>query len=159
MGFQTAVRLVVALLVAGGAGLCAGGAAGQSSAAKKTTKSSASSPSLSKSKTRKISSKKGRRKDRGQQAPTADRISEIQTALSKDRSYGGAPSGKWDDATVAAMRNFQSTHGLNPSGKLDARTLEKLGLGSQTAGVAAPIIPPNATSKLVSSNREPASPQ
>jgi peptidoglycan hydrolase-like protein with peptidoglycan-binding domain len=159
MGFRRAVRLATMLLVVGGFGLCVGGAAGQGAAMKRTTKSSASSASSSKSKTRKASSKKGRRTERGQQAPTVDRISEIQTALSKDRSYSGAPSGKWDDSTVAAMRNFQSTHGLNPSGKLDARTLEKLGLGSQTAGVAAPINPKNATSKLVSSNREPSSPQ
>ena len=34
------------------------------------------------------------------------------------------------------MKNFQTSHGLNPSGKLDAPTLQKLGLGSQTAGVA-----------------------
>src|SRR5262249_7131528 len=108
------------------------------------------------SKTRKTSSKKGRKKERGQQAPTSDRISEIQTALSKAGSYTGTPSGKWDDSTVTAMRSFQTTHGLNPSGKLDAPTLQKLGLGSATAGVAAPIIPPNATSRLVSSNRQPA---
>jgi hypothetical protein len=45
------------------------------------------------------------------------------------------------------MRKFQAGHGLNPSGKLDAATLQKLGLGSQTAGVAAPV-PPVATSLL-----------
>jgi len=31
-----------------------------------------------------------------------------------------------------------------PTGKLDALTLEKLGLGSETAGVATPTPPPNA---------------
>jgi hypothetical protein len=45
------------------------------------------------------------------------------------------------------MKKFQAGHGLNPSGKLDAPTLNKLGLGSQTAGVAAPM-PPIATSSI-----------
>jgi peptidoglycan hydrolase-like protein with peptidoglycan-binding domain len=150
MGLRRAVNLVLALLVAVGLGVCADAATvAQSSTAKKKTPA----PSTS-GKTRKASSRKGRKKERGQQAPTADRISEIQTALSKDGSYTGTPSGKWDESTVSAMRNFQTTHGLNPSGKLDAPTLQKLGLGSQTAGVAAPIVPPNATSKLVSANRQ-----
>lgn len=79
-----------------------------------------------------------RASSRGQKAPTAERVSEIQGALAKDGSFSGAPNGKWDDSTVAAMKKFQTGHGLNPSGKLDARTLQQLGLGSQTAGVAAP---------------------
>ena len=81
-------------------------------------------------------------------APTSDRITEIQQALAKDGSYSAAPSGKWDDNTVGAMKKFQTTHALNPSGKLDALTLEKLGLGSTTAGVAEPVAPPNSTSRL-----------
>lgn len=76
---------------------------------------------------------------RGQQAPTADRISEIQTALAKDGSYSGDPTGKWDSNTVDAVRKFQAAQGLNPSGKLDALTLQKLGLGSKISGVAAPL--------------------
>jgi len=154
MGLRRTVTLSLAMLVAIGFGVRA---KAQGSAAKKTTSKSSASSARSSSKTRKTSSRSGRKKkERGQQAPTADRISEIQTALSKAGSYTGTPNGKWDDSTVAAMRNFQSAHGLNASGKLDAPTLTKLGLGSQTAGVAAPIIPPNATSRLVSSNREPA---
>ena len=81
------------------------------------------------------------RRDRGQKAPTPERITEIQRALAKDGSFVGTPNGKWDDSTVNAMRNFQVNHGLNASGKLDARTLQQLGLGSQTAGVAAPTPP------------------
>ena len=95
--------------------------------------------------TKKTSRKK---KDKGQTAPTSDRITEIQQALAKDGSYSAAPTGKWDDNTVDAMRKFQTTHALNPSGKLDALTLEKLGLGSTTAGVAEPVAPPNSTSRL-----------
>ena len=133
------------------AGLCVSVVAAQSGATKKPTTRSSTSSSSTKSKTRKTSRKK---KERGQQTPTPERISEIQTALGKDGSYKGTPNGKWDTDSVEAMRSFQAAHGLNPSGKVDARTLQKLGLGSQTAGVAAPIVPPNSTSRLISSNSQ-----
>jgi len=90
----------------------------------------------------------------GQKAPAPDRISEIQTALAKDGSFSGKPNGKWDTSTVDAMKKYQEAHGLNPSGKLDAKTLQKLGLGSQTAGLAAPM-PPVSSSSL-STGRSPA---
>jgi peptidoglycan hydrolase-like protein with peptidoglycan-binding domain len=91
------------------------------------------------------SSRRSGRRERGQKVPTPDRISEIQQALAKDGSFAGAPNGKWDDATVDAMKKFQEAHGLNPSGKLDAKTLQRLGLGSQTAGVAPPLPPVSST--------------
>jgi len=96
-------------------------------------------------------------RQRGQQTPTTDRISEIQTALAKDGSYAGAPSGKMDDSTVDALKKYQAAHGLNPSGKLDALTLQKLGLGSTTAGVAPPLPPLGTTSPLASSTAGSAS--
>jgi hypothetical protein len=65
-------------------------------------------------------------------------------ALARNGAYEGTSSGKWDDSTTDAMRKFQSTHGLNPTGKLDAPTLQKLGFGSETAGLGAPTPPPNA---------------
>ncbi len=72
-------------------------------------------------------------------APTSTRISEIQSALAAQGAYKGEPNGKWDDATSEAMKNYQSTHGLTPTGKLDALSLQKLGLGSDIAGRAAPL--------------------
>jgi peptidoglycan hydrolase-like protein with peptidoglycan-binding domain len=95
-------------------------------------------------------SRRSIRRVRGQKEPTSDRISEIQMALGKDGSFSGTPNGKWDGATVDAMKKFQESHGLNPSGKLDAKTLQKLGLGSQTAGLAPPM-PPVSSSFLTSS--------
>ena len=74
-----------------------------------------------------------------QLAPTPSRISEIQSALSREGAYQAAPTGQWDAATVDAMRQFQSGHGLAPSGKIDALTLQKLGLGSQVSGMGAPL--------------------
>jgi murein L,D-transpeptidase YcbB/YkuD len=75
---------------------------------------------------------------RMQTAPTADRIREIQAALAEADSYKGQPSGKWDDASINALKHFQQVNGLNPTGKLDAHSLQKLGLGSETAGRGAP---------------------
>src|SRR5258708_26348990 len=91
------------------------------------------------------------RKQPGQKTPTADRVNQIQTALARDGSFQGLPSGKWDDDTVAAMRRFQTAHGLNPNGRLDAPTLQRLGLGSETAGDAAPTPPPGSPYRLKSS--------
>ncbi|MBZ5701286.1 MAG: peptidoglycan-binding protein [Acidobacteriia bacterium] len=87
------------------------------------------------------SGKRHGRRERGQKAPAPERIREIQEALAKDGSYSGTPNGKWDAATSEAMRRFQAAHGLTPTGKLEARSLQKLGLGSEVAGVAAPMPP------------------
>jgi Putative peptidoglycan binding domain len=79
-----------------------------------------------------------KRQPPGQKAPTSDRISEIQSALAREGYYQGEPSGKLDSSTLAALEKFQSANGLDSSGKLDAPTLQKLGLGSDIAGVGAP---------------------
>jgi peptidoglycan hydrolase-like protein with peptidoglycan-binding domain len=97
------------------------------------------------SKSGKSSSRKRSRRVKGQTAPMPDRIGEIQAALAKYDSYEGVPTGKWDASTAEALRKYQAAHGLSPTGKLDALTLQKLGLGSETAGVAPPTPPPNAT--------------
>jgi hypothetical protein len=73
-----------------------------------------------------------------QKAPTPDRISEIQSALARSGYYAGDPNGKWDSNTIEAVQKFQSANGIDATGKLDAPTLQKLGLGSAIAGVAAP---------------------
>jgi len=103
---------------------------------------------LNASKTGKRTGKKSTGRQRGQMAPTPERITEIQQALAKNGAFAGVPSGKWDDSTADAMRKFQAAHGLNPSGKLDAPTLNHLGLGAATAG-AAPPTPMVRTSSVV----------
>jgi peptidoglycan hydrolase-like protein with peptidoglycan-binding domain len=75
---------------------------------------------------------------RGQTAPTRERIIEIQQALAREGFYSGTPSGKWDAPTSQAMSSFQKAKGLTPTGKLGALSLQKLGLGSEIAGRAAP---------------------
>ena len=137
MRTQKATHLALTLLLAAGCGVFAGGARAQSTGAKKTSTSKTSHRGKT---TRKVS-----RREKGQKAPTPERISEIQQALAKNGSYAGTPNGKWDDLTTEALEKFQDAHGLNPTGKLDAKTLQQLGLGSPVAGVAAPM-PPTSSS-------------
>lgn len=120
-------------------------AAGTQSSKTRTKKTSAKPAAVKKTgaKKRRVS-----RRNRGQKAPTADRVTQIQQALAREGAYSGAPTGKWDAGTIAAMKRFQSSQGMNPTGKLDALSLHKLGLGAQTAGVAAPLPPSSPSSKM-----------
>jgi peptidoglycan hydrolase-like protein with peptidoglycan-binding domain len=95
-----------------------------------------------------------------QKAPTPERISEIQSALARNGYYQGNPNGKWDSNTISAMQKFQSDNGLSNSGKIDASSLQKLGLGSGTAGVDAPkpLTPKPATSAPAASATNAAPP-
>jgi hypothetical protein len=108
--------------------------------------SSSSASSKSKSTKKKKRTRRSRRRStrmRLPKAPTPARISEIQSALARGGYYEADPNGKWDAKTVAAVRRFQSDNNLDATGKLDAPTLQKLGLGSDIAGVSAPkpIVP------------------
>lgn len=70
--------------------------------------------------------------------PSSGRIAEIQQALNRSGYYPGDPTGKWDSGTVDAMKRFQQAEGIAPTGKIDATSLQELGLGSDVAGVGAP---------------------
>src|SRR5258707_10930795 len=134
MRLRTSITAGLALLLAAGAAWSA------SAPPAKATRSSAK-PAVGSRSRGKRSSKHSNRRERGQKTPAPQRISEVQQALPQDGSFHGTPNGKWDHSTVDSMRKFQTGHGLNPSGQRDARTLQKLRLGSQTAGVAAPKWP------------------
>jgi peptidoglycan hydrolase-like protein with peptidoglycan-binding domain len=121
-----------------------------------STSSSSGSSAAAKKKT---SSKKHHSKRQStQKAPTPARISEIQSALARNGYYQGEPNGKWDSNTVSAMQKFQSSNGLEPSGKLNALSLQKLGLGSSVAGVSAPKPVQPATAKPPASSSPTAAP-
>ncbi len=79
--------------------------------------------------------------------PSVARAEQIQEALERGGYYSGNPNGKWDVSTQASLRRFQEANGLPPTGKLDALTLQKMGLGSDVAGVSAPrpTAPSNST--------------
>lgn len=114
-----------------------------------SSSSAQGSSSTSASKKKKSSKKHhASKREPTQKAPTPERISEIQSALARGGYYQGNPNGKWDSNTISAMQKFQSDNGLSNSGKLDAPSLQKLGLGSGTAGVDAPkpVTPKPATS-------------
>ena len=151
---RTTTCLALALLLAAGLGVSAGSASAQTAKKKRTTHSATAHGKSTAHKSGRRSGKRSSRA-RGQKAPAPERISEIQEALARDGSYTGTPNGKWDDQTVAAMKKYQQAHGLNPSGKLDAHTLQQLGLGSQTAGVAAPM-PPVSSSSILTPSRSTA---
>lgn len=127
--------LALASLLVVGLALHAAPAKAESTPAKKKN------VSLSGSKSRRSKSLRRSSRQRGQKAPDPQRITQIQQALAKDGSFAGTPNGKWDASTVEGMKKFQAAHGLNPTGKMDARTLQQLGLGSQTAGIAPPLPP------------------
>jgi peptidoglycan hydrolase-like protein with peptidoglycan-binding domain len=113
--------------------------AGQASSSPPSARTSSGTANHAKSK------KRHTRTEPKQKAPTPERISEIQSALSRGSYYQGDPNGKWDSSTVTAVQKFQSANGIEANGKLDAPTLQKLGLGSDIAGVSAPkpITPPS----------------
>jgi peptidoglycan hydrolase-like protein with peptidoglycan-binding domain len=159
-------KLVMAVLS------CALLAAASIAAPQSSSSSASGSTATHSTKKKKSSHHHSSRREPFQKAPTASRISEIQTALSRGGYFEGEPNGKWDSTTIAAMQKFQSANGLNSSGKIDATTLQKLGLGSSTAGVDAPkpvkksdpntstnaaLRPPSATKSASAANANSAS--
>lgn len=70
--------------------------------------------------------------------PSTQRTEQIQVALARGGYYTGNPNGRWDTATQESLRRFQEANGLPPTGKLDALSLQRMGLGSDVAGVSAP---------------------
>src|SRR5260370_35054239 len=107
-----AVLLVSAAPVVSAAGSTA---AAQSSVKKKKTTSA---------------KKKSKRTPRGQNAPTPDRVREVQSALNREGALNGQPTGKWASATIEARKTFQEAHGLSPTEKITALTLRNLELGA-----------------------------
>jgi peptidoglycan hydrolase-like protein with peptidoglycan-binding domain len=78
--------------------------------------------------------------------------------LQKDGSYDGTPTGKWDAATMGAMKKFQDKNGFTATGKIDAVSLNKLGLGSETAGKGAPVSAVAASPVAATPSAAPADP-
>ncbi|MFZ1084783.1 MAG: peptidoglycan-binding domain-containing protein [Terracidiphilus sp.] len=66
---------------------------------------------------------------RGQQVIDPARVMEIQQALIRVHYMTGEATGKWDEATKAAMQKFQADQGWQTKLMPDARALKKLGLG------------------------------
>ncbi len=123
-----------------GAVLLSGAAPVFSGVQQETTTKSLRQTSASHAGAHKTSHKRSKtRRVRGQKAPSADRIREIQAALAREGAYAGKPNGKWDAPSVEAMKRYQTARHLPVTGKFDARSLQELGLGSEVAGRAAPL--------------------
>ena len=149
---RTVKRLALALLAAA---VCSAGALEAAATTPRARKAGLSAKTANATAGKPKKSKRRAKRERGQKAPTAERIAEIQKALAQDGSYSGTPTGKWDARSVEAMKQFQAAHGLNPTGKLDAHSLQKLGMGSDVAGVAAPLPGISTTSTALPDSTHP----
>jgi peptidoglycan hydrolase-like protein with peptidoglycan-binding domain len=127
-GLRMAIQGLLALMLVAGLG----NAAAQTKAPATPKKPATSTTVRKKAPVRRVAR-------RVQTTPARERIIEIQNALAGEGFYPGKPSGKWDAATSQAMRKFQTAQGLTPTGKLGAQSLQRLGLGSEVAGLAAPL--------------------
>lgn len=140
------LRLGFVALVAAALFVVPGAASGDTRGAThhsgKGSRAASSTSHSNSTKSKSSSHRKTSRHEPKQKAPTPQRIEEIQSALSRGGYYQGSPNGKWDSSTVDAMRRFQQEHGISPTGKLDAVSLQKLGLGSDVAGLGAPRAAP-----------------
>jgi Putative peptidoglycan binding domain len=92
-------------------------------------------------------------RSRGQQKIDADRATEIQQALIRERYLSGMPSGVWDDTTEKAMQRYQGDNGWQNKSTPDARALIKLGLGPDRQHL---LNPESAMTSGAQSERRPA---
>jgi hypothetical protein len=145
MLFRLSALLASLFLLVGVSGSVSGAtkkSAGKSAApaAKKSTAKPASAAKKGSGK-KQVSKKKGRgakksrqpARPKGQAAPEAARIQEIQQALTA-KGYPVSASGQLDEATKTALTKFQTDNNLknfSGKGKLDSLTLIALGLGPQ----------------------------
>jgi peptidoglycan hydrolase-like protein with peptidoglycan-binding domain len=77
-------------------------------------------------------------KPASQHAIDSERATQIQTALIKSGYLSGSASGAWDAQTESAMQKLQEDNGWQTKIVPDARAIIKLGLGPNTAAMAAP---------------------
>jgi peptidoglycan hydrolase-like protein with peptidoglycan-binding domain len=75
------------------------------------------------------SKRKASWKKKGQQGINAERATEIQQALIREKYLTGEPTGEWDARTQAALIKYQGDHGWQTKVVPDSRALIKLGLG------------------------------
>ncbi len=68
-------------------------------------------------------------KKKGQQGINAERATEIQQALIREKYLTGEPTGTWDSRTQAALVKYQGDNGWQTKVVPDSRALIKLGLG------------------------------
>lgn len=86
-----------------------------------------------------------------------ERVTEIQNALIKAGYLDGPASGQYDDATIQAMKEFQTANGFAATGTPSAPALKKLGVAKRSNdGYAMPV---NSVSENERKQRPPQSPE
>ena len=123
------IRNLPVLVVCGLLCLAVPSVAGTTPAKKPTTTGSTTSAKSPTHKGKRAKTKARSSKKRGQKAIDAERTQQIQEALIREHYMEGKPSGKWDDATQAALRRYQADQGWQSKTVPDSRALIKLGLG------------------------------
>ncbi|MBK5292795.1 MAG: peptidoglycan-binding protein [Acidobacteriia bacterium] len=112
----------------------------KASSTKSKSKTTAKSASK-KSRTRTTSSRRRKPSFRsGQQKPTPERYTEIQSALARKGYLEAEPTGTWNDKSAEALKRFQQDQNLKPDGKITSHSLIALGLGPKRG--APPPAPP-----------------
>jgi hypothetical protein len=115
----------------------------KSAASKSPVKSAKSSKRPAKR--RSTTARRRVRRPAGQARPAPERYAEIQRALKQRGYYEGEADGKWDDASMDALKKFQGDQNLKKDGKIGSLSLIALGLGPKRVGVPAQAVPPAAT--------------
>jgi len=68
----------------------------------------------------------------GRQSESAEQIKAVQQALKQKGHDPGAINGVMGPQTLQALRSFQQSNGLKPTGVLDSETVQKLGISSSS---------------------------
>src|SRR5271155_1136914 len=79
----------------------------------------------------------------GQKQPDKKRTVEIQQALIANGYMSGSPTGKWDTATIDALRSIADSHKWQVNHVPDARVLILLGLGNKMSDSSVTTLPGN----------------
>lgn len=80
----------------------------------------------------------------GQQAPSTERMTEIQMALAQRGYLHSSPTGRWDQETSEALKRFQENEKIQATGKLNSLSIIALGLGpKRDANSPIPAPPPS----------------
>jgi len=73
--------------------------------------------------------------------PDPDRYRQIQQALADRGYFKGQVNGQWNEDSVDALKRFQTDQRLDADGKINALTLNGLGLGAKHDGTSAATVP------------------
>jgi peptidoglycan hydrolase-like protein with peptidoglycan-binding domain len=126
------IVLLLPLLLQGGQSQSTsakGSTGNQTSQSKTTSSTSKKTTTAPKSSAKKPAARRAAPVPIGQARPTRDRYREIQQALADAGFYSEAIDGIWGERSEAALKRYQEAQDLEPTGKLDALTLIRLGLG------------------------------